>query len=794
MRLFKKFQAGRVAKKLPSASALGDASLGDLQSQLVNLGPEAIRSVMQSLRSVDARQAAIEVLEKLLTSETLPIYLDALASSSPEIVEGVTAVLSRSENYDPTKLLDLFSNPKVSKARLETILSSQMKGIQPRMLINILPDLSRDARGIIFRVLEKRADTSIIAEAVRLAVHTEWWLRLHMAKLLAKFPSPEGIETVVRLLKDENRAVRLEAVQCVGKLKAVEAIPNLCECLKDPDIKIQTAAIDSLIQIHDVSAVPHLIDVLKDESEQSRRGAVEVLNEVVTIEAIKDLIFALRDEDWWVRVRAADALGTLGGDKVVEAVVSLLDDEDDFVRRYAVEILNTVPSERAVEPLIKALEDPDWWVHERAIDALAKARDPRAVEPLLRLMGREMRAIPLCLRALGQLNDPRAVDSVCRMVSSENAEVRREALHALQNLARAELPDSQRNLLLTTLESAGVQLERGGVRPLEVRRRRAQTGGGVVNSDGDRPRETPSGGMERPAAASPAPPPSSPVPTERPLNYQDLSPGTRLMDRYSVVRRIGGGGFGAVYLVEDVVVREELVLKVLSPHLSIDENMIRRFVQELKYTRRITHPNVIRIYDLIDLGSAHAISMEHFPSQDLGRLLKDQGVLPVPRVLKIAAQVCEGLQAAHDKGVVHRDIKPPNILIGQDDVTKIVDFGLASVGAGTGSRLTKSGILVGTPEYISPEQITGGEIDGRTDLYSFGVVLYEMLTGRQPFSGSNAVNMLFQHLDDEVPPLREFVPTIPEGLERLVMQAMAKEPKDRPATALEMIAMMRAAA
>jgi len=799
MRLFRKIQAGRVAKKLPSASAMGEASLDDVQSQLVNLGPDAIRSVLQSLRSADARQAAIEVLERLLNTETLPVYLDALASTSPEIVEGVTTVLSRSPNYDPTKLLELFANPRVSKARLETILSAQMKSIQPRMLINVLPDLSRDARGIIFRVLEKRADSSIIAEAVRLAVHTEWWLRLHMAKLLAKFPSPEGIETVVRLLKDENRAVRLEAVQCVGKLKAIEAIPNLCESLRDPDIKIQTAAIDSLIQIHDTRAVPHLIEVLKDESEQARRGAVEVLNEVVTVEAIKDLISALRDEDWWVRVRAADALGTLGGEKVVDAVVSLLDDEDEFVRRYAVEILNTVPSERAVEPLIKALEDRDWWVHERAIDALAKAKDPRAVEPLLRLMGRETRAIPLCLRALGQLNDARAVDAVCRMVSSESAEVRREALHALQNLGRANLPDAQRNLLLQTLESAGVQLERTGMRPLEVRRRRGEMVGAAPGAAADRPPQTPTsserpGPLGPPSAPSTPTTPSTPISTERPLNYQDLSPGTRLMDRYSVVRRIGGGGFGAVYLVEDVVVREELVLKVLSPHLSIDENMIRRFVQELKYTRRITHQNVIRIYDLIDLGSAHAISMEHFPSQDLGRILKESGELPVPRVMRIASQVLEGLQAAHDKGVVHRDIKPPNILIGQNDATKIVDFGLASVGAGVGSRLTKSGILVGTPEYISPEQITGGEIYGRTDLYSFGVVLYEMLTGRQPFSGSNAVNMLFQHLDDEVPPLREFAPAVSEALEKVILKAMSKEPKDRPPSAVEMLAMLRAAA
>ncbi len=789
MSLLNKIQAGLFARKLRSASALPDGSLGDLQSQLVNLGPEAIRSVMQSLRSTDGRQAAMEVLERLVSDGSLPTFLDALSSSDPEIVAGVTAVLSKAQTYDPTPLLELFSNPNVSKARLETILSAQMKGIQPRMLLNVLPEMSRDARGIIFRILEKRADSSIVAEAVRLAVHSEWWLRLHMAKLLSRFPSAEGIETVVRLLQDENRSVRLEAVQCVGRLKVVQAIPSLCHSLRDPDIKIQTAAIDSLIQIHDVSAVPHLIAVLKDESEQARRGAVEVLNDVMTVEAIKDLITALRDEDWWVRVRAADALGTLGGERVVDAVVTLLDDPDEFVRRYAVEILNTVPSERSVEPLIKALEDDDWWVHERAVDALGKAGDLRAVDPLLRLMGRDTRAIPICLRALGQLKDPRAVDPVCRMVESESKEVRREALIALAALVKSELPEALRALAIETLEAAGVKIERTGLRPMEVRRRREEARPSRAHPDMATAEHSTGTGGDRPAA------PSTPsAGSARPLNYSELSPGTRLLDRFSVVRRIGGGGFGAVYLVEDVIVREELVLKILNPQLSNDENMIRRFVQELKYTRRITHPNVIRIYDLINLGNAHAISMEHFPAQDLGAILNESGMLSLPRTLKIIAQVCEGLQAAHDKGVVHRDIKPANILVGGDDVTKIVDFGLASVGASTGSRLTKSGILVGTPEYISPEQIIGGEVDGRADLYSLGVVMYEMLSGQAPFKGENAVNMLFQHLDDEVPPLRTLVPDIPEPVERAVMCAMAKTPNDRPHSALEMLAMVRAAA
>jgi serine/threonine-protein kinase len=235
------------------------------------------------------------------------------------------------------------------------------------------------------------------------------------------------------------------------------------------------------------------------------------------------------------------------------------------------------------------------------------------------------------------------------------------------------------------------------------------------------------------------------------------------------------------------------VLKILSPQLSLDPTMIRRFVQELKLSRRISHPNVIRIYDLLDLDGSHAISMEHFPARDLGALLRQEGPLSPARAIRIAEQTLEGLAAAHAAGVYHRDIKPANLLIGEGDHVKIVDFGLASVGHSAHSRLTQSGILVGTPEYISPEQITGGDVDGRCDLYSLGVVLYEVMTGKQPFSGTNAVNVLFQHLEPNVPPLSTAAAGIPQAVSDLVMKAMSRHAHDRPTSALAMLEMVRAA-
>lgn len=801
MDLLKRFQAKSFAKRLRDS---GSATLGETKSQLVSLGAVSIRAMLDALHDPLAREAALDVLSQLCSNATLQEYLDAIGNADPIVSDAAAHVLARSENYEPTRLLPLFADARVSKARLEQVLMARAGAIPAKTLLAVLPDLSKDARGGLIRLLEKHADESIVPDLINLSRNTDWWVRLHAARLLARFPSTESIDAMIALANDENRGVRLEAVGALARLGAVAAIPALCEALRDNDLKVHTAAINALIQIGDPSAVPHLLNVLKDESEVSRRGAVEVLNEVATVDAIRDLVLALHDADWWVRVRAADALGTLGGPKVVEAVIGLLDDPDDFARRYAVEILNTVHDLRAVEPLIHALDDEDWWVRERAIDALAKTHDSRAVNPIIELMWRDPRAVPLCIKALSEIKDPRAIDPLCRLARSESAEVRREALHALVNFSREKaLSEDARAQVMETLNDANVPIDRKSGRPMEVRGRRGEfgpetgrTGTGSRGVPGVEHVDPHSGSNapDEPAVVHASAAPSTPATPNNAqfIDYQSMAPGTRLLDRYDVIRRIGGGGFGAVYLVEDVVVREELVLKVLSPQLSMDERMIRRFVQELKFTRRIAHPNVIRIYDLINLGGAHAISMEYFAGRDLGDVIKEDGPLPAERVMKIALQVCEGLAAAHEKGIIHRDIKPPNILIGKTDETKIVDFGLAVVGEVTGSRLTKSGILVGTPEYIAPEQITSGESDARADLYSFGVVMYEMLSGRQPFTGGNAVNVLFQHLEGEVETLIKVAPTVPADLALLVMKTMSRFPNDRPASANELLQSLRA--
>jgi serine/threonine-protein kinase len=495
---------------------------------------------------------------------------------------------------------------------------------------------------------------------------------------------------------------------------------------------------------------------------------------------------ALRDEDWWVRVRAADALGSLGGDKVVEGVIGLLHDPDDFLRRYGIEILNAVPSTKAVLHLITALNDQDWWVRERAIDALAKTGDPRAVDPLLDLLRSDAIVAPHCVRALGILGDVRAVEPLTRLVHSENTEIRREAVNSLLAFSRRVLPPEARAMVSQVLTNVIPQASRTTGIPLEVRDQRGlgpeQERTSTV-SDYRRP-EPPAPAPSVSGEGTVSPTGKTPKPSED-VNFLRLERDTQLLGRYRVVRQIGKGGFGAIYLIYDSAIQEEIIFKILNPQLSMDEIALARFVQELKVTRGITHRNVIRIFDFLDLGGARAVSMEYFPSRDLGKIIRSEGALELSRGLRILSQFCEGLMAAHAGGIVHRDVKPANILVGKDDTVKIVDFGLASMEQQIGTRLTKSGLLIGTPEYMSPEQISGAEADHRADLYSLGIVMFETFSGKKPFSGETPVKVLFQHLEAEIPSLKEAAPNLPEAVYELVQKAMCKDPGGRPQTAQE---------
>jgi serine/threonine protein kinase/tetratricopeptide (TPR) repeat protein len=257
----------------------------------------------------------------------------------------------------------------------------------------------------------------------------------------------------------------------------------------------------------------------------------------------------------------------------------------------------------------------------------------------------------------------------------------------------------------------------------------------------------------------------------------ELTRGTTFAGRYELIEEIGKGGMGRVYKVFDLETKEKIALKVLKPEIAVDRATIERFRNELKYARKIAHKNVCRMYDLGKESGHYYITMEFVSGEDLKSIIRMVGQLGVGKAVSITKQVCEGLIEAHRLGVVHRDLKPQNIMIDREGNVRIMDFGIARSLQTKG--ITDQGIIIGTPEYMSPEQVEGKEVDPRSDIYSLGVILYEMLTGRVPFEGDTPLSIALKQTIDVPPDPRRFNDQIPGDLSLIILKCMEKAPGRR---------------
>src|SRR6202030_4225680 len=248
-----------------------------------------------------------------------------------------------------------------------------------------------------------------------------------------------------------------------------------------------------------------------------------------------------------------------------------------------------------------------------------------------------------------------------------------------------------------------------------------------------------------------------------------LKPGDIIEGRYKFIDRIGRGAFGTVLLMEDTVVDERLILKFLNPNVSSDEEVMKRFVHELRYSRKITHKNVIRIYDFLYIQGNYAISMEYFPSHTLGAEVVNEKTMDLKRAVGFGIDLATGMTVAHQVAIVHRDLKPANVLINQEGLLKIVDFGVAAAQREGDTQLTKTGYVIGSPPYTAPEQILGKKVDARADIYAVGVILYEMLTGVPPYSRGDHMAVMYQHVQGKARVAKEVNSALPPSLSDLVM-------------------------
>src|SRR5580658_3238031 len=779
MSLFSNYRADRLIAEIKASGNPNSPETQKAIERLVSIGSSAIDPLIVALATAEKRETVIyvDVLSRLIDVKSLSQVFKSMSEANGRAMSGIAWALSSSKNYPPGALLEALSKPGMPKQAILDVIAAQKSRYTVRELLQAAYAQESTERAGLFKIISEIADESSIDDLIARIEGKDPIARLHIINVLGRFNNPKVQQAVQRQLKDNSKLIRSAALTALSNMTGPFDMGLICGMLRDPEIEVQNKAVDVVVRANHPDTIKYLVDVLKDENEYARRAAVEVLNAVGTSKSVKFLLQVIADSDWWVRTRAADALGKIGGPRVVDAVLTLIKDENQDIRRAAIEILNQTKDERAVAQLIEATKDSDWWVSERAVDALAEIGSVKALPRFIEMLGAgEPKSLPTVIRAVGKLGDQKSIEHLLPMLQREENEIKVEAIAALAKLADEKRANTIRVRLQAVsgegtvnaaVDRAMQELEnRFSTQQIAANQRavKMQEPAKTLLIDNQELAKVVSD-HEAQAAAR--------------LDIGTLVPGDIIEGRYKYIEKIGKGAFGTVLLMEDTVVEERLILKFLNPNVSADEEMMKRFVHEMRYSRKITHKNVIRIYDFLYIRGNYAISMEYFPSHTLGGEIVNEKPVALKRAVKFAVDIATGMAVAHQAGIVHRDLKPANVLIDNDSLLKIVDFGVAAAQSQGDTQLTKTGYVIGSPKYMAPEPILGKKVDERADIYSLGVILYEMFSGIPPYSRGDHMSVMYQHVQGKARPPIEINKTLPQGLNALVLKCMSLDKAKR---------------
>ena len=790
------FRADQLVNQLVAEQKPDSPAAKRLVNRIKKIGAKVVPKAIDALALSDKSHTMIfvDILSSLVNDKTLPLFKEGLADGNERVVSGTSWALSSSTDYNANNLLDWFADPEVSKAALIEILRVHKQDLSVHELLQHAYDMEPNESAALFKIIEETLRPEMVPDLVSRLGGRDPVIKVHLINLIAKFNRPEINNALEMQLKDVNKMVRSAALSALATRGDAVNIAAVSKLLQDPDLDVQGKAVDMMIQMEHPDTVKYLADALKDESEYARRAAVEVLNELGSADSVKELFSVIKDDDWWVRSRAGDALAEIGGPKVVDAVVSLIKDEDEEIRRTAIEILNATKDERAVDALIAAADDTDWWVRERAVDALSKIGSPKALPKLLDMLGNNAKTDTVVIRALGKLGSQQHISRIVPMLNSPERDVQVEAIKAISSLADEAHVETVRGVLLkikqteepTIINSADKALKNLDARfssTVLAENERAKKIGAHTKTlllDNDDISKLISAEAKTPDPTTVLEPIAElPAASSMALDITKLNPGDVIDGRYKYIEKIGKGAFGTVLLMEDEVVDEQLILKFLNANVSSDEEMMKRFVHELRYSRKITHRNVIRIYDFLKLQGSYAISMEYFPSHTLSGEIPNNKPMTIEKALKYSRDMATGMAVAHLAGVIHRDLKPANILVNDEGLLKIVDFGVAAAASSGDTQLTKTGYVIGSPKYMAPEQILGKKVDVTADVYSIGVIMYEMTTGIPPYSRGDHMSVMYQHVQGKAKLCQEVNPEIPDLYAEIIAKAMSVDKSQR---------------
>jgi len=717
-----------------------------------------------------------EVLRKICVQEaeggSEDLFLGKLNDDS-EIRSTAASILSETGQINPSKLFRKLHEPGVSTSEVIEILYFQRENLSPAQIISNALKLDKGHAEQLLKLLpDTKQPLDLSAFQVEPTAIQNPSVKIELLRYFVQVKQPAIAPLIGKFLTDSNHTVVIEALKSLRDLKVRYDVSFLLQSVaKMSEVEMQMAS-EILLTRADERMVPKVAPLLCGKSDKLREQLTQLFVAHVTPAGLEEFLGLLEPQDWWGRDQALKCLQQHANEKVAVSAKGLTSHAREFIRDQAQQLASSVVNPSDLKQFWKNAMHENWQVRENALLAIGKS-DKREALPLLKkvLEAWPESAGPV-LKATAQLGFQKGLEIAFFCLKMPEALVQREALETIGKLTGEQHARMVRDKLMQKVPElqATVRDTAGEV----VNRLTKEYKLPALNVDQAtyfdtrliKFEDTQSMEQYKATAEEPA------------INIEDLKKGDLWIDRYRIDREIGRGAMGRVMLATDEMVDEPLILKFMHPELTADMDSRERFLREVKYSRKISHPNVIRVHDMLFRNNLSAISMEFFESRGLDELLREQKFFGVREGLDILQQAAAGMAAAHHQQVIHRDLKPSNILMNKAGLVKIVDFGIASVSEKSEGTLTKAGSIIGTPAYISPERARGKEADHRSDIYALGIIAYAMFGGRLPYTGE-PMALLYQHIEGKAKPVHEVRKEVGPRVSLLVQKMMAVDINDR---------------
>lgn len=743
-----------------------------LTDKIKSSASDNLDSILETIATADSTHS--EYLKSVCLEDIDSIsgdfFLDNLSHDKTAFRSAASDILVQSKVVTPDKLFRQLFEPGAIRSEIVKVLHSQKQTLKPEDVINNALKLeSTDGLQLLGLIEGSSAPLDLSKIGVQPKKIKNLAFSIKLLRYLSHVQQPEVATLIIQFLSGTNKGVALEALKSLSKLSVrfdvspiLPLIDNMSNTEHELVLEIITNQINPIL-------IPQLSYCFSGKPSPIHTALAIIIAEHTNKNSFEGFLIRLEKEEIWARDQTINTFLKLHNKNLFGVARELNVHESDFVRSSAQKIAGYQLDSVDLEKIGEFAISDDWPVRLRAIQSLGKSSNRASVAVLKNVLEKCPDAAVAVLEAVKQLGFSKGLEIAFLCLDKTETAVQRAALETIGSIATKEHLKSVRDSITWKIPAfspeiialANLTLEKLDPNSTDITK--------MVDSN-----KKASLQFNKNAYPSSA------------TSLDSIKIGSLWMERFHILKEIGRGAMGVVMLVEDEVVNESLVLKVMHPELTMDQDSRERFKREFAYTRKVSHPSVIRVHELFLKNNICAISMEYFESKGLNIILKKQKTFDSREGLELLLQLCSGFAAAHKQGVIHRDIKPSNILINSWGEVKIVDFGIAAATNSLDATLTRTGAIIGSPAYLSPERADGQKAENRSDIYSLGIIAYYMFSGQLPYKGK-PMEVLMQHREGNAAMVHEVNKSASPEIAELVKHMMAVEPDNRPKSMLAVL-------